>query len=153
MSKELTEKLLEYVADHEPVDTYDLVAIFGEDHQKIVGALKSIESNGALLSSEQTTHKSWELTEEGRFVVENGSHEAVVFEAVPAAGIAQADLLKVWRRMMQLFFFFIDFSFFLFVGVALCQGRFQQSYVTGMDIFGKVGGRWGATDSSKSVCN
>ena len=100
MASELTEKLLKYIDTHENVDTFDLVAILNEDHQKIVGALKSIEAHGNLVNSEVTTHKSWELTEEGRYVVDNGSHEAAVYKAVPAGGISQADLMKV-RKMMQ----------------------------------------------------
>lgn len=95
MAKELTERILEHVNSHERVDTFELAALWSEDHQKIVGALKSIEANGNLLLSEQTEHKSWKLTDEGAGIVANGSHEAAVFNAVPAGGISQADLMKV----------------------------------------------------------
>lgn len=96
MQLDLTEQLLKYVDQNGAVDTLSLVPIFGVDHQKIVGALKSIEANGELiLNVEQATHKTWELTGEGKSVLENGSHEACVFNAVPASGIAQADLMKV----------------------------------------------------------
>lgn len=96
MQLELTEQLLKYVDENGQVDTLALVPIFGVDHQKIVGALKSIESNSELLLNvEQASHKSWELTGEGKSVLQNGSHEACVFNSVPAEGIAQADLMKV----------------------------------------------------------
>lgn len=95
MKLELTEQILKYVDDHGEVDTLDLVPVLGVDHQKIVGALKSIEANGELLSTVQTSRKTWDLTEEGKTVLANGSHEAFVFNAVPADGIAQADLMKV----------------------------------------------------------
>lgn len=96
MQLELTEQLLKYVDENGAVDTLSLVAIFGVDHQKIVGALKSIESHGEhILNVEQATHKTWELTDEGKSVLANGSHEAGVFNAVPADGIAQPDLMKV----------------------------------------------------------
>lgn len=89
------EQLLKYLESHEKVDTLDVAAVFNEDHQKIVGALKSIEANGNLVISEQTSRKSWALTDEGRFVLDNGSHEAAVYQAVPIAGISQTDLMKV----------------------------------------------------------
>jgi phenylalanyl-tRNA synthetase alpha chain len=41
---------------------------------------------------EQLVHKKWELTDEGRMVAENGSHEAVVYNAVPPQGILHSDL-------------------------------------------------------------
>lgn len=96
MQLELTEQILKYVDENGEVDTLDLVPVFGVDHQKVIGALKSIEANGELLSTMQTSHKSWELTDEGKAVLENGSHEAIVFKSVPADGILQADLLKVF---------------------------------------------------------
>lgn len=95
MQPELTEQILKYVDENGEVDTLDLVPVFGVDHQKIVGALKSIEANGELLNATQTSHKSWELTEEGKDVLANGSHEAIVFKSIPNDGIIQADLLKV----------------------------------------------------------
>lgn len=95
MTSELTERILKYVENHENVDTLDLVPVLNEEHQKIIGALKSIEAHGELLISEQSTRKSWELTGEGKLVAENGSHEAFVYNSVPAEGIPQADLMKV----------------------------------------------------------
>lgn len=103
MQIELTEQILKYVDDNGQVDTLDLVPIFGVDHQKIVGALKSIESNGELLKTEQTSHKSWGLTDEGKDVLTKGSHEAVVFNAIPSDGIAQPELMKVRQKLHHLF--------------------------------------------------
>lgn len=101
MQLELTEQILKYVDDNGQVDTLDLVPVFGVDHQKIVGALKSIEANGELLNAEQTSHKSWELSDEGKQVLANGSHEAVVFNSIPSDGIAQPDLMKVTKRQLH----------------------------------------------------
>lgn len=95
MQLELTEQILKYIDENGKVDTFDLVDILGVDHQKVIGALKSIEANGELLETEQTSRKTWELTDEGKSVLLSGSHEACVFNAVPADGISQADLLKV----------------------------------------------------------
>lgn len=89
------ESLLKYLDTVDSVDTLDLVAVFDEDHQKIIGALKSIEANGNLVTSEPTSRKTWSLTDEGQQVLQHGSHEAAVFNAVPQEGIAQAELMKV----------------------------------------------------------
>uniref|UniRef100_A0A1B0GP45 phenylalanine--tRNA ligase n=1 Tax=Phlebotomus papatasi TaxID=29031 RepID=A0A1B0GP45_PHLPP len=92
--QELTDQLLKYLESHDQVDTLDLVPVFKEDHQKIVGALKSIEATGNVISSLPTSRKTWVLTDEGRSVVEHGSHEAVVYNSVPSDGISQGDLMK-----------------------------------------------------------
>jgi phenylalanyl-tRNA synthetase alpha chain len=42
---------------------------------------------------EQLVHKEWKLTDEGRKVAENGSHEAVVYNAVLSEGILQSALV------------------------------------------------------------
>jgi len=64
-----------------------------EDHQKIVGIIKSLEGMGQIISVEQVSRKHWELTEEGSQVADNGSHEAKVFNAVPPEGIPQPELM------------------------------------------------------------
>lgn len=96
MQLELTEQILKYIESHGKADTLDLAAEFSEDHQKVVGALKSIESHGELLNSETTSRKAWQVTDEGQFVIENGSHEACVYNAIPVdGGISQPELMKV----------------------------------------------------------
>ncbi|KAL1377710.1 hypothetical protein pipiens_014355 [Culex pipiens pipiens] len=93
--QDLTERILQYIDQHGTVDTLDLVPVFGLDHQKIVGGVKSIESTvEGVIRTEQATRKCWELTEEGKVILEKGSHEAAIFRAVPAEGIAQAELMK-----------------------------------------------------------
>nr|XP_016942010.1 phenylalanine--tRNA ligase alpha subunit [Drosophila suzukii] len=93
MHPDLTERILQQLETADKVDTLDLAALFAEDHQKIVGALKSIQAHGELVTAETATHKSLGLTDEGRAVVEHGSHEALVYAAVPPEGIAQAALM------------------------------------------------------------
>lgn len=95
MVPELTEQILKYIEETESADTLYLAAHFNVDHQKVIGALKSIEATGDLLTVTPISSKSWELTSEGKHVADNGSHEAAVFNAIPADGIAQADLMKV----------------------------------------------------------
>ena len=98
---ELTDQILNYIQKNGKADTYELATEFGEDHQKIVGAVKSIEAHGDILNSETTSRKIWEVSGEGQFVIENGSHEATVFYAVPDSGISQADLMKVNLEILK----------------------------------------------------
>lgn len=72
MAQELAEKILQQLVKESTVDTLDLAKLFNEDHQKIIGALKSIQANGDLVTADAITHKRWELSEEGRLVVEKG---------------------------------------------------------------------------------
>jgi hypothetical protein len=46
-----------------------------------------------LLSVEQASFKTFQLNDEAEHIVENGSHEAVVFKAIPDEGILQAKLM------------------------------------------------------------
>ena len=94
---ELTEKILHFLSENnQPVESESLAKHFNEDHQKIVGAIKSLESLGNLIQTEMKTVKQWQLSAEGERVVERGSHEAVVHSAVPAIGngITKQDLMK-----------------------------------------------------------
>lgn len=92
---ELTEKILRHLAEHNEVNTLELAKLLSEDHQKIIGALKSIQANGELVVAEPQSEKHFELTDEGTAVVDGGSHEALVYNAVPQEGIAQAELMKL----------------------------------------------------------
>ena len=94
---ELTEKILNFLSGiDQPVESENLAKNFDEDHQKIVGAIKSLESLGNLIQTEMKTVKQWQLSVEGERVVERGSHEAVLYSAVPenGAGITKQDLMK-----------------------------------------------------------
>ncbi|CAK1579759.1 unnamed protein product [Parnassius mnemosyne] len=90
---ELNERILHYLNNVDTVDTLKLASEFNEDHQKIVGAVKSIEALD-MVKSDAVKSTKWELTEEGQLVAEKGSHEAILFRCIPENGIAQADLMK-----------------------------------------------------------
>lgn len=38
--------VLRYLSENDSVDTYDLAKLLNEDHQKVVGAVKSVQSLG-----------------------------------------------------------------------------------------------------------
>ncbi|XP_048000082.1 phenylalanine--tRNA ligase alpha subunit [Leguminivora glycinivorella] len=90
---ELNERILHYLEKSDKVDTLKLASEFGEDHQKIVGAVKSLEALEMVISEAAKSTK-WELTEEGKLVADKGSHEAVLYKSVPENGISQAELMK-----------------------------------------------------------
>ncbi|GAB6028877.1 hypothetical protein CHUAL_004677 [Chamberlinius hualienensis] len=90
----LSEKLLIILKESGQFNTLKIAQQLNEDHQKIVGCVKSIQALGDVIKCEQISQKVWELSEEGAEVVKNGSHEALVFNAVPVNGIFQAELMK-----------------------------------------------------------
>ncbi|KAG7158725.1 Phenylalanine--tRNA ligase alpha subunit-like [Homarus americanus] len=63
-----------------------------ESHQKIVGAIKSLESLGNVVNVKQNALKTWECTEEGTGVATEGSHEARLFNSLPPEGRSVADI-------------------------------------------------------------
>lgn len=71
---ELSERILQYLANNNEVNTLELSKIFNEDHQRIVGALKSIQASGDLVTAETVSEKHIELTEEGKLVAEKGEY-------------------------------------------------------------------------------
>jgi len=90
---DLPEKILLEIEKHGSVKSSDLSRLFNTDHQKIVGAIKSLECLDDMIKADMETVKRWDLSKEGELVAEKGSHEAVVWGLV-GEGIAQPDLLK-----------------------------------------------------------
>ncbi|KAE8744899.1 hypothetical protein FOCC_FOCC008464 [Frankliniella occidentalis] len=94
MATEIVEKILALIGDKGEIDTLDVAGVLQEDHQKVIGAVKSILASGDVIIAEAQSSKKLELTDEGKSVVANGSHEALVYQAVPSEGIAQAEIMK-----------------------------------------------------------
>lgn len=44
MAKQLADRILEYLDKHGAANSLDLVDEFQEDHQKVIGAIKSLET-------------------------------------------------------------------------------------------------------------
>ncbi|XP_041091659.1 phenylalanine--tRNA ligase alpha subunit isoform X2 [Polyodon spathula] len=77
------------------VDSQQVAASLGLDHQLVVGAVKSLQALGEVICAELRSSKHWEVTEEGKEIAEQGSHEARVFNCIPAEGMAQSQLMKL----------------------------------------------------------
>ncbi|TPP45100.1 Phenylalanyl-tRNA synthetase alpha subunit [Fasciola gigantica] len=64
------------------------------DHQLVVGGLKSLQSLGDVISCDQISETFYELTDEGREVLTEGSHEFRVYSLIPETGITQKELVN-----------------------------------------------------------
>ncbi|XP_076293908.1 phenylalanine--tRNA ligase alpha subunit isoform X2 [Lasioglossum baleicum] len=94
MAKQLSDQILDYLAEHGEVNSLALADVFKENHQKIIGAIKSLEAVGDLIITQQIQEKKWELTSEGQHVVNYGSHEAAVYNAVTNDGVPQSEIMQ-----------------------------------------------------------
>lgn len=91
---DLRERILSHLDNEEDVDTLYLAEKWNEDHQKIVGSVKSLQSHEGLIEVKQKSSLKLELTNEGKAVADSGSHEALIFCAIPEEGILQSEIMK-----------------------------------------------------------
>ncbi|KAJ8870661.1 hypothetical protein PR048_029684 [Dryococelus australis] len=95
MSSDVCEQLLHYLDKTPSVNTIDLAGHIKEDHQTVIGAVKSLQSLGDVITVEPQSSKLWELTSEGRLVADKGSYEFHIFSAIaPDRGIPQDELMN-----------------------------------------------------------
>ena len=105
--------LLVLLAERGSFNSYELSKELGKDHQQVVGAIKSLQTLGLVsyciaavsvsiiyhhsakvINAEQQQFEKWELTPEGVQVLEFGSHEARVYNAVDRhEGTLQAQIM------------------------------------------------------------
>lgn len=99
----ITDQILNILSvDHHSTSSLRLAQQLGIDHQRVVGAIKSIvaqasATTSAFLNVEQKEYKRLDLTSEGRLILENGSHEARIFHEVikqQSTGIDQTALMR-----------------------------------------------------------
>ncbi|NIG59148.1 phenylalanine--tRNA ligase alpha subunit isoform 1 [Pontoporia blainvillei] len=77
------------------LDSAELAAELGVEHQTVVGAVKSLQALGEIIEAELRSTKRWELTTEGEEIAREGSHEARVFRSVPPEGLPQSELMRL----------------------------------------------------------
>ncbi|KZC15056.1 PREDICTED: phenylalanine--tRNA ligase alpha subunit [Dufourea novaeangliae] len=94
MAKQLNDQILDYLDEQGEVNSLVLADVFKENHQKIIGAIKSLEAIGDLITTKQVNERKWELTSEGQHVVSYGSHEAAIYNAIPDDGMPQVEILQ-----------------------------------------------------------
>ncbi|XP_003744769.1 phenylalanine--tRNA ligase alpha subunit [Galendromus occidentalis] len=92
----LVKDVLALVGEKNELTSAEAARILSQDHQKIVGAVKSILCFPGIIEADLKAEKSFELTAEGKQIAQDGSHEAAVYNAVPIdGGIKQPDLMKL----------------------------------------------------------
>lgn len=92
----LPQYLLDRLAATEgSLNSIDLSEVLNVDHQKIVGAVKSLLSHEGMLIATDVAHKRTLLTDEGEEMATKGSHEYNVFKTVGKEGALQADIMKL----------------------------------------------------------
>ncbi|KRZ52803.1 Phenylalanine--tRNA ligase alpha subunit, partial [Trichinella nativa] len=94
MEKNLTDAVLVLLSQKSPIDSDEIARHLNVSHQHIVGVIKSIEAMDHVIKTEQHSRKQWELTEEGKEIIKNGSHEAILWQHVPNDGIIMDDLMR-----------------------------------------------------------
>ena len=65
---EMQEKILAFLEKSATGDTLALADLWKCDHQKIVGAVKSLECLDDVIKAEAKSSKKWEVTDEGKEV-------------------------------------------------------------------------------------
>lgn len=92
----LDQTILNVLEKDGEIDSLGLASDHSVDHQKLIGAIKSLLAlPGEYIKAEQKQVSCWELTGEGKSFVANGSYEYVLFNSVPKEGILQKDLMKL----------------------------------------------------------
>lgn len=77
------------------VSSTELATLLNITHNAVIGVIKSLSTREDLIEVEQKTVLSWELTDEGKLIVDKGSYEALVFDYVSKKGSApMADIMK-----------------------------------------------------------
>lgn len=87
------EKILKYLEENGKANSLRLSELWNEDHQKIVGTVKSLLCLGDVIEAELHSTVKWDLTEEGKQVTTHGSHEAQVYNAIPPSGSTQTEIM------------------------------------------------------------
>jgi len=76
------------------VSTFDIARTAGVEHQDAVGASKSLEADGYIVSS-VTSVNQWKFTEEANDIMKNGSPEFVLWTMLADGPKSQNDVVQV----------------------------------------------------------
>uniref|UniRef100_A0A0K0FVC2 phenylalanine--tRNA ligase n=1 Tax=Strongyloides venezuelensis TaxID=75913 RepID=A0A0K0FVC2_STRVS len=93
-NEDLPQLLLNHLSINNSFDSLLFASSKGLDHQKVIGAVKSLLSNDEVISTKDETVTQYELTEEGKAIVAEGSHEYRVWQAIGESGISQSEIMK-----------------------------------------------------------
>ncbi|EGT32811.1 CBN-FARS-1 protein [Caenorhabditis brenneri] len=90
----LPQQILDFLGSSNEFNSIQLAQQWNIDHQKLIGAIKSLQTNEGVLATKDVTEKRLELTSEGVQFANEGSPEFLVFEFIGVDGATQADIQK-----------------------------------------------------------
>uniref|UniRef100_A0A1I8ASY8 phenylalanine--tRNA ligase n=1 Tax=Steinernema glaseri TaxID=37863 RepID=A0A1I8ASY8_9BILA len=90
----LPEYLLTHIENNGTFESIDFAETQQIDHQKVIGAIKSLLTHDGLISTDDYVVTRISLTNEGSAITQNGSHEYQVYAAIPADGLERDELMK-----------------------------------------------------------
>lgn len=91
------ESILAIINQNAKISTLEIATKLEIDHQQAVGIMRSIQAQAPenFIKVTQQEYKKLELTEEGKLILKEGSHEARIFnQVVKTPGLDQQTLLK-----------------------------------------------------------
>ncbi|KAL3315964.1 hypothetical protein Ciccas_005391 [Cichlidogyrus casuarinus] len=91
---DIQDKILHELSSNEPLSSIKLAQKLNTDHLVVIGALKSLDSHQNLIKLEQRQEAEFQLSAEGEHILQHGSHEYVIFNAIPAEGKVPSDSLN-----------------------------------------------------------
>jgi PheRS DNA binding domain 1 len=139
---DLAHQVLEAIANgNGPVSSIDLASKLKEDHQRVIGAIKSLQGLGELASNgvrqvlievAQQSKTDWILKEEGQEITKHGSHEFRVLRMVVEGKSKE----EIEVRHCVTFFQSPETQYRFFSiseSVCLCRSWSEKSFGTEMD--------------------
>lgn len=87
-------EVLRNIDTNKKVSTLDLAVALGVEHQEVVGASKSLEADGYIVSAVESKSQ-WKLTEEAQGIRRNGSPEFLLWQLLAEGPKAQSEVTKV----------------------------------------------------------
>ncbi|CDS43686.1 phenylalanyl tRNA synthetase alpha chain B [Echinococcus multilocularis] len=92
---DIAQIILDRLANVSPINSLELAQSLDVDHQVVVGGVKSLQQIDGLVKAKPIVQTKLALTDEGEYVLKHGSHEFVVYSAIPDEGIPMPELMKI----------------------------------------------------------
>jgi phenylalanyl-tRNA synthetase alpha chain len=89
---DLPQLLLNWLNEHEKFDSIALAEHLKMPHQKIIGGIKSILTHDRVINTEDYSVSEYVLTDEGKSMAKDGSHEYNLFQLLGTNGMSMNDI-------------------------------------------------------------
>ncbi|KAL3077587.1 hypothetical protein niasHT_033697 [Heterodera trifolii] len=88
------QRILNILAERDNFQSNELADQLAIDHQRLIGAIKSLQVKEGLVCTSEVKIKRIELTAEGEEIIQKGSHEFNVYKIVGEKGISKTEIDK-----------------------------------------------------------